>query len=254
MDLSPLSKVLPSWDSPTLQGFDLTDVQPGERIKGSARQYVRFYYKTFVEAYATDVKVNERGTTQVVKTATREITKEMVHIITPGDKNEVDDVACDFHKREHWREYKAFRDGKTAPLGISLDDCGDFVSPHMATELKYRGCHTLEQLADASDLLCGNIANGWELREFARAKVKANKSAPGLEQVNLLKSALEASNKLIADLQAQMKMLLDARGMPIAHNAGAIIAPALAEVPVKKTWSRKKKVPVTQTPIETVTE
>lgn len=211
MDLSPLSKVVPSWDSPTLQGFDLDNVQDGQRIgglnRGIHRQFVRFYKKKFSEVYATKVKINEKtGTTTVLETDVRNVEKEMVHIITPGDKNIVDDVACEFHKREHWAEYKAFRDGRSAPLGTSLDECS-FVSPHIATELRYHGCLTLEQLADASDLLCERVPDGFEIREFARAKVKADRDNQSLDQVNALKIELSKSREAMAEMQKQIEKL-----------------------------------------------
>lgn len=203
-----IENVLPSWDAPTLQGFDLSNVQDGERIKGSNRQYIRFYKKKFTEVYATKVKINEKtGTTTILETGTRPVEREMVHIITPGDKNIVDDFACDFHRRSFWNQYKAFRDGKTAPVGMSLDDSG-FVSPGVATELRYLGCHTVEQLADASDVLCQQIPNGFELREFARAKCKADLDNKNLSQVNILKAELEKSNAVIAEMQKQMQTLL----------------------------------------------
>lgn len=218
MELSPLDTVIPNWDSPTLQGFDTNSMAPGERVRGSARQYVRFYSKTFNEVYASEVRHNEKtGTTQVVKTASRPITKEMVHIITPGDKNEIDDVACDFHRRQFWAQYKAFRDGKTAPLGTSLDEC-TFVSPSVATELRYLGCHTVEQLADASDLLSNQVANGWELREFARAHCKASGENKTGAQVQILKAELETSRSVIEEMQKQLNemkgMLLNSKGEP----------------------------------------
>jgi len=219
MDLSPLDKAIPSWDAPTLQGFDLNNVQDGQRIKGSARQYVRFYPKTFLEVYATKVKINDKtGTTTVLETGTREVTKEMVNIITPGDKNEVDDVACDFHRREHWAEYKAFREGRTAPIGTPLDDV-NFISPHVATELRYHGCHTVEQLADGSDLLCNQIANGFALREFARALCKVNADNKSLGRVNALQVELDKANATIANMQKQLAVLFDARGNLVAPAA-----------------------------------
>ena len=207
MDLSPLNKAIPSWGAPTLEGFDLDSVQEGQRIKGSNRQYVRFYNKTFSETYATQVKINEKtGSCQVLKTDNRPVTKEFVQIITPGDKNEYDGVAYDYHKREHWKAYKAFRDGRTAPLGLSVDEA-DFISSAIATELRYYGCHTVEQLADCSEDLCNQIPNGWELREFAREKVKAEALNKGSADVIILKNQLEKSNELIAKMQARLAEL-----------------------------------------------
>lgn len=204
MDLSPLNKAIPSWGAPTLEGFDLDSIQEGQRIKGSNRQYVRFYNKTYSETYASKVKINEKtGNCQVLETKTRPVTKEFVQIITPGDKNEYDGVAYDYHKREHWKAYKAFRDGRTAPLGLSVDET-DFISPNIATELRYYGCHTVEQLADCSDELCNQVPSGWELREFARAKVKANAENGTSQEVAVLRSELDTSRNVIAGMQKQL--------------------------------------------------
>ncbi len=236
MDLSPLSKVIPSWDSPTLQGFDLNNVQEGERIKGSNRQYVRFYNKKFNEVYTVEAKINEiTGTSTPIKVGTREIVKEMVNIVTPGDKNEVDDVACDFHKREHWAQYKAFREGRSAPLGLPLDDC-NFISPNVATELRYLGCHTVEQLADSSDILCNQIPDGFQLREFARAHCKTEVDNKSLNKVNLLTAKLEESNAVIAKMQEQIQGLLNARGQPINQELETFgTPPVVAKKRVRRT-------------------
>lgn len=211
MDLSPLSKVIPNWGAPTLEGFDTEHMVPGERLKGSNRQFVRFYKKKISQVYATKVKVNEKtGASQILGTGIREVEKEFVHIKTPGDPNEVDDFAEDFHKREHWQQYKAFRDGNSAPIGTPIEE-SSFVSPSIATELRYLGVHTVEQLADASDMLCGQVANGWELREYARAITKANEDNKSLGQVTALKSELEKAQTMIRELQAQMKNVQAAR-------------------------------------------
>lgn len=238
MNISPLNKVIPSWGAPTLEGFDLNSMQDGQRIKGSARQFVRFYFKKFLQIYATDVKINEKtGSTTVLKTGTREVEREMVEIITPGDKNIVDDFAADFHKREHWRQYKAFRDGESGPVGTPIDEC-EFVSPHIATELRYYGCHTLEQLADAGDVFVTNVPNGWELREYARQVVKVNEKNKDLSQVKVLQAQLEKSSEIIQAMEERLKALesplVDASGDPIS-------LPTLDAQPIKKSKGRQRK-------------
>lgn len=244
MDLSPLSKAIPSWGAPTLEGFDLDSVQEGQRIKGSGRQYVRFYNKTYSETYAKEVKINEKtGSCQVLKTDTRPVTKEFVQIITPGDKNEYDGVAYDYHRREHWKAYKAFRDGRTAPLGLSVDEV-DFISPGVATELRYYNCHTVEQLADCSDELCNQIPNGWELREFAKEKVKAETANKSSADVIILKSELEKSKDIIAQMGARLAQL-ESRSKLVGE-------PLIAEPAKVKRQGRPRK-PLTET-TETVTE
>ena len=222
--VSQLGKGIPTYDSPILAGgFDLNSITPGERIKGVNRQFVQFYKKIFSVVFATKVKVNEKtGSSIPVETATKEVEREMVKIITPGDIHTVlDVVAEDYHRREHWRQYKAFRDGTGAPLGLSLDDCS-YINPNVATELRYRGCHTQEQLADASDFLCEQVANGFEIREFARGAVKAERLNAGQNQVNLLKDELAGAQALITELrQAQEAMrlqLVDLQGKPIEKN------------------------------------
>lgn len=222
--LAMSQNVLPTFGSPTLEDLDASNLQVGERVRGKSRQLVRFYKKTFMEIQADKVKIttlpNGSTTTQVLSTKAVPVEKEMVMIITPGDKNSVDDVATDWHKREFWPQYKAFRDGKTAPLGTSLDECS-FISPNVATELRYLGCHTVEQLADASDLLCNQIANGWELREFARCQVKAA-SGNSNSQVSALKVDLETALATIAKMkEAQEQMqstILDLQGRPTARE------------------------------------
>lgn len=215
MEVSPLDQVIPSWDAPTLQGFD-PNIVPGERSRGASRQYVRFYKKTFIEVYAKKVKINEKtGTTQVLQTGSRPVEKEMVHIVTPGDKNEIDDVATTFHKRNFWQQYKAFRDGRTAPIGLNLDEC-NFISPGVVTELKYLGCHTAEQLADSSDDLCNQVPDGWMLREFAKQYCKTQTDNKQSEQVNLLRVELEKSREVITQMRQEMNemkgLVLDSKG------------------------------------------
>lgn len=222
---SQLGKDIKTFDSPILSsGFDLQNVTPGERIRSISRQFVQFYRKTFNVVYATKVKINEKtGSSIPVETATKEVVREMVKIITPGDTNDVDTHAEDYHRREHWREYKAFRDGNGAPIGLNLDDC-DYVAPQIVTELKYRNCHTQEQLADASDFLCDQIPNGHELREFARGAVKAEALNSNQNNVSALKDELTRSNLIIAEMrQAQEAMrlqLVDLQGKPLEKDKG----------------------------------
>jgi len=229
------------WGAPTLEGFDERSIQEGQRISGkSNRQYVRFYKKKFVEVYTVKAKINEKtGHSTPLETGTREVEKLMVHIVTPGDKNEVDDVACDFHKRDHWAAYKAFMDGKTIPLGTSIEECS-YVSPGVALDLKYYNCHTEEQLAEAADHLCSIIANGFELREFARARVKAKQTdvAPQVQEMKLELSKAQAEAAKMAALMADMKAQMEVMQASIL---GADGQPVVSE---KKRAGRPKKTPV----------
>lgn len=201
MDLSNLSKAIPSWGAPTLEDFDTSNIKDGQRLSGKNRQFVRFYYKKFQQPYTIEAKINPvTGNSVPVKVGTREVEREMVEIITPGDKNTVDDFAEDYHRREHWAAYKAFRDGRGAPLGKPLENCS-YVSAPQVTELRYLGVHTEEQMADASDLLCDRVPNGHELREFARSMVKASRENQSLNEVNALKAQLKAMQEQMEAMQ-----------------------------------------------------
>lgn len=215
MQSSPLAGI-PSFGAPTLEGFDTSNIVPGQRIGGINRQYVRFYKKTVNEIHADKVSVNPKtGEVKILTTKVVPVEREYVHIKTPGDKNEVDDFAQPFHKKEHWAAYTAFREGRTAPMGVPLDECS-FISPNIAIELKVMGVHVLEQLADASDHLCNHVANGWELREYARAMVKVNSDSKSSAELISVKGELAKAQEMIAAMQSQMRgLVLDKNGTPV---------------------------------------
>lgn len=220
MNLSPIGQAIPSFGAETLEGLEISpDIQDGQRIGGSSRrQFVRFYKKRISEIYATKVKPQPGGGVQVLETAPREVEREFVHVRTPGDKNEIETFAEDYHRRAFFANYKAFRDGKGIPLGTPIEEC-TYVAPSIQTELKYLGCHTEEQLADASDILVDQIPDGYSLREFARAscKVKVDNAASG--QVNLLRAENIKLQETVARLAQEMdkvKSLVNPQGEEIA--------------------------------------
>lgn len=212
-----LSSAIPSFGSPTLQGFDTSNLTPNQRIGGvSNRQYVRFFKEKFrsnaVIGWITDQISGQRKPKFEVK----EVEREMVHIKTPGDKNEVVSVAEDWHKRNFWNQYSAFRAGRTAPIGTPIDECS-YISPHIATELLYLGVRTEEQLADAADVLCQQIPDGYNLRELAigNCKVKAENANP---VITSLQSELRQKDELIARLLAQSQP--ESTGAAVMDSAG----------------------------------
>jgi hypothetical protein len=219
MNTSPLSSI-PTFGSPVLEGeFDMNSFEPGKPLRGSSkRQFVKFYNYTFTEVYTTKAKINEKtGNSVPVETDVRTVTKEMIEVVTPGDPNVINEFATDWHRRFFFKQYRAFREGKTAPIGLPIEEA-QFISTHIATELKYLGCHTVEQLADASDLLCGNLPSGYELREYARSYCKAqiqNKSSP---QVITLSNELDKLRAEIAQMKAQQAeaLLVSPIGEPVS--------------------------------------
>lgn len=251
MDISPLNKAIANWGNPsTLTGLDFSNPQVGVRVRGSTRQYVRFYKKIILELYAdpASTKINEKtGAATVVKYLSREVEKECVEIITPGDKNTVDEFADAYHKREFYPQYEAYRAGRTAPIGTPIDEC-EFISPHVAIELRYQGCHTLEQLADGSDTLCQIIPNGWELREFARQLAMVKRKNEASNEVNVLKAQLLKSNEVIAAMEARMS----AMESQLVDPSGQVVSLPLVDTEpvVAKKRGRPPKIIETDLPNE----
>lgn len=232
MTISPLTGALPDFGSPTLQGLEAPeDIVDGQRIGGNnRRQFVRFYTKKFMQPYAQEVRVNERtGAVQVLKTGLKEVEWEMVNIVTPGDKNVVDDRAQDFHKRSYFQQYKNFRDGKGVPMGQPIEECS-YVAPEVCTELKYLNVHVEEQLADASDILCEQLPNGFQLREFARANCKARSDNAATPQVAALRAEME---KLQSVLSAQAQELAAMKSGIVPSESEAAEAPKKRGRPAK---------------------
>lgn len=218
MDLSPLNLIAGKFEgAETLSGFDFNSAGPGQRLRGSARQFVKFYKKFFSEMVCTEAKItalsrlSSATTTQPLKTELRQIEKVMVNIITPGDKNEIDTVATDEHKREFFNQYSHFMNGNTGPVGTSvMDPSITFVPTGIATELVRLKCETVEQLSDATDevLRLAGGPDAYTARDMAKLWVKANENDPTKQELNAVKSQL-------AEMQKQMSLLVNAQGQPL---------------------------------------
>lgn len=229
MDLSGI----PTFEAPTLQDFDMNGISEGQRIGGNKkRQAVRFYTKEFRE-FTIKVDENDKPLLKNGKVQKElvSVVREMVEVVTPGDKNIFHDFATDYHRREFWPQYTAFRDGKTAPIGMPVEEC-DWISPGIATELKYLGCHTREQLADGSDALCNQIPNGWELRDYAKAICEAEGHESKGQEVSALRSQVLLQNQIIADLQRSQEEL--------AETLKSLSAPQEVQTAQVKTRNRSK--------------
>lgn len=222
-----------NFGAPTLMGIDFNGARAGQRLQTSARQYVRFYNKTTSELKASKITVKQNPSNGTVVETPKEfvaedVTREWVHIVTPGDKNEIDTIAELDHKREFWREYQAFREGRTAPVGTPLEKLS-FVPAHIATELNVRKVFTAEQLADLPEYLCGQIPEGYQLREFAKAYVRAQNSNQSNAQVVTLKHELAQKDNQLADMERRIQQMQDM----IYGKSRVSPAAALSAEPVK---------------------
>lgn len=207
-----ISAAIPDFGSPTLQGMEF---EPGAdpnvlEMKGSRRQFVKFYEKIFYDAGIAK-KLKAQG--KDLSLANKKVL--MVKVVTPGDKTEFDAPAEDYHKRAFARQYRAFREGKTTIEGRSVEDC-EFITQPEATELLQLGIYTLEQLADASDSACETMPRGFDLREHAKNWYEAEYGKEQNKKVSELGAALNDANAVIAEqakaLEAAQKAIAELRG------------------------------------------
>lgn len=226
MDLSPLGQIAGLFEgAPTLSDF--AGVDPvANRVRGSARQFVQFYKKKVSEMVCVSAKNTPMPLSIVVqqkpeKYEVRHVEKLMVRIITPGDKNEIDDVATDEHKREHWKEYTNFMNGVTAPVGTPVTDPSiSFISAGMATEMMRLHIYTLEQFAESTDEACKLLgADAFPARETARIWLQANEQDESKIKMSELEQKAAAQELELAQMREQMSRLLDARGNPIESES-----------------------------------
>lgn len=243
MSVSSLLNSLPTFGAKTLEGLDTTNLSEAQRVKGSTRQFVRFYNKTMSEVYATKVKINEKtGATTVLETASRPVTREFVEIITPGDKNTIDTHAEDYHKREHFQEYQAFREGRATPIGKSIDECS-YISAPIATELRILGVRTEEQLADASEVLLARLPDGFSLQQFARESVKANQMNQNNPGMVALQAELAKAMRMIADLSEKQAAADGAEPAKLEEGPSE----AVPEERAKRKYVKKNKDGINET-------
>lgn len=222
---------LPTFDSPTLEGSLVDDGNGGVTMKGRHRQQVKFYVKRHmafrartVDGLGKEVILDPKTGKPVIDTKTGLPFKEtyekqtlMVIIDTPGDKNKVDCVATDYHKYEFKRQYEHFRSGKGAPEGYSIDDC-EWIQPGTLTDLHYYGIHVVEQLAVCTDLICEQIPEVWELRDYARDWLKINSPDGWKAKAIKLQADLDNAN---AENEKLKSKLLGADGKPILKREAA---------------------------------
>lgn len=158
-------------------------------LKQSGKQNVKFYNKKVLEFVARTKKnadgsevLDENGKvvpdidpkTGIPFRDPVEMIKEFVRIETRGDTTIIEDKATDLHKRQFYRQYKFFREGKI-PDGNPIEEF-EFFQPGSLMELHMLGIHTLQQVADMNDLECTQLKDqsGYEVRDIARQWLKVN--------------------------------------------------------------------------------
>lgn len=203
MDLTGVSGMLPDL-GPITQDLEFEPTRENSSVlqlkSSSSRQNVVFYYKEFYNTFETAKKKAEaiaKGDHKPV--APVYIRKEMVRIVTPGDRSVYDGIAEEDHKRNYFRQYAAFRNGKNPSMGTSLKDM-EFINSSELIELNYLGVYSVEQLADSSDSLCERLPRGYEMRTACKIWVEVNTGQNVLASTKKLSADLNAAQELIVKL------------------------------------------------------
>lgn len=188
--------------------LDDVDFNQDGSLKINGKQNVKFYRKKILD-FRGRTKIDEVTGKKVPDIDPKtglpfkdafEKEVEMIRVETKGDTNIKDDVANEIDKRQHYRQYKFFRDGKI-PDGIPTEEF-DFLQPSTIMELHYYGVHVIEQVATMEDTVCERIKDqsGYEIRDIAAQWVRINSP----QGTNL---KLDAADKKIREMEREIAAL-----------------------------------------------
>lgn len=133
---------------------------------------------------------------------------EMVRVETKGDTNIIDDVADEFRKRQFYRQYKFFREGRI-PDGNPIEDF-DFLQSSTIMELHMLGIHVIQQVALMSDIECERLKDqsGFEIRDIAAQWVKINSPQGQAGKASRLELEVEKLKRKLADYESSKGRLM----------------------------------------------
>lgn len=204
-----------TFDAPVLEDVRLSDFGSDGVYRGSSgkRQYKYFYKKKIAVPVTVKAEINPKtglSIPQEIEVQEREY--DFFFCLTPGDdKNIIDQPAQDWHKRENWREWQAYVDGKTGPIGTPLSEL-TFLGQELETELMSKKIFTVEQLADAPDAIITAIPEGMRYRKAAQVVTKTQLESSTHGKYSLLQKEMKekeenikALQERISDLEARIK-------------------------------------------------
>jgi hypothetical protein len=172
-------------------------VLPGQPKKGESR--ARF----FVEARRNNARSDLEG-----RAVYDDV--EMVEITVPGDSRTQVVERVKAEHRERWPlEYRAFKDGREAPLsGTPLSEWA-YLSPAQIANFHAINLKTIEDIAGASDGILGNMGlHARDIRERAKQYLAAAAGHAPVAALQTEKERLEAelviARQTIADLNAAL--------------------------------------------------
>lgn len=193
-----------TFDSPVLQ--DVAFNTDGS-LKTTGKQNVKFYPKRRLSFRAVrdengDLIIDKK--TGLPKKEAFEEVVDFVRIETKGDTNIYDDTPTEGHKRQFYRQYKFYKEGRI-PDGNPIEDF-EFLQPSTVMELHMIGIHVIQQVAEMSEIECSQIKeqSGFEIRDIAAQWININSPSGQASKA----SRLEMEN---AKLKKQLEEALSAR-------------------------------------------
>lgn len=174
-------------------------------LKQTGKQNARFYNKKRLSFRAMKDEagklIMDPKTGLPQKEAFEEMV-EMVRIETKGDTNIIDDIATDLRKRQFYRQYKFFREGRI-PDGNPIEDF-EFIQSPTVMELHMLGIHVIQQLAVMSDIECESLKDqsGYEMRDIAAQWVKINTPQGQSAKAARLEQEVAALKRQVQDLSS----------------------------------------------------
>jgi hypothetical protein len=177
---------------------------------------------------------------------------EMIEIRVRGDRNNVVQRPIRPEDKQRFRDqYRDYKDGKAAEAsGTPLKEW-PIMSASMVEELRFLGFVTVEQVAEATDSVCGRVPGLTTMKQKAKAYLEFATTTAPLERLNheleAQRSRAEAAEASVADLagrMATMEAQMRAAGhtLPAATPAPDFTVPASA-IPVPAPVVQKNPVP-----------
>lgn len=244
---------LDTFDSPLLADVQ---INADGTLKPSGKQNVRFYSKKVLK-FRAKPKLDENGVqmkdekgkplfeidpkTGLPFKIAYEDNVEMVRVETKGDTNIKDDVVDEFVKRQYFRHYKFFKEGRF-PDGHPIEDF-DFIQPPMLLELHLLGVHTIEQVATMSDLVCGQLKDqsGHELKDIAAQWVQINSPQGQNTKALALERELLQAKREIEALKSRSPLDIPriVEQQPVVSDP--VSEDKFMEIPLKRKGGRPRK-------------
>jgi hypothetical protein len=140
--------------------------------------------------------------------------REYITKIIPGDRNSrVHRPVTAKDKHEFSKQYEEWKRGQTeeAVEGTSLKEWPGCTRSQVE-DLRYKHCHTVEQIAAMSDTLCGQLGMGYvQLRQKAKDYLEQAKGNAPLEKLRAAfdeeRAQLDATRAQLQECQKELRQL-----------------------------------------------